>query len=181
MKKGLISIALVAFTAMTLSAQPKVVHFKKLQELLPTKDFPGVNKRNKPTGNTQTSMGMSTSEASVRYTTEYKEGAPATTEQQKSIEVKISDMVMVPYALMAFNWQQEVENESEEGYEKSVTVKNKYKGKEEGRTGESKSCKVQFGVAGRFLVEINADGYPDSKILYTVVDAMDLAKLEKQN
>lgn len=93
-------------------------------------------------------MRMSTSEAAVRYATEVKETESVQTvgETSKSIEIKIADMVMVPYALMVFGYQQDDENESEEGYEKSVLVNKKYKGTEEGKTGESKSCKLSFGV-----------------------------------
>jgi len=47
-------------------AQPKIVRFKQLQEFLPSQEIPGF-KRNKAIGSTQTQMGMTTSEASVRY------------------------------------------------------------------------------------------------------------------
>jgi hypothetical protein len=50
---------------------------------------------------------------------------------------------------------------------------------EEAKTGDYKSCKVSFGVANRYIVTIETQGFPDNKILTTVVDAMDLAKLEK--
>ncbi len=179
MKTVLLCIATVVVLSATVVAQPKVVHFKKLQECLPTKDFEGL-KRAKPTGTTQTAMGMSTSEASVRYSREEMGDSevPDTT-QPKSIEVKIADMVMMPYALMAFGYQQGYENESEEGYEKSVTVKEKYKGLEEAKTGDYKSCKLSFGVANRYIVTVETHGYPDNKILATVLGAMDLTKLEK--
>lgn len=181
MKTIIYAIAIGILAGTTLTAQPKVVHFKKLQECLPSKDIAGL-KRAKPTGTTQTAMGMSTSEAGVRFETPpsdeaQTENAPA----PKSIEVKIADMVMMPYALMAFGNQQDYENETEEGYEKSVTLKSKYKGMEQGRTGESKSCKVSFGVANRYIVTIETYGFPDNKILGTVVDALDLDKLEKFN
>ncbi len=179
MKTVLLLIAIAIVTSTTFIAQPKVVHFKKLQECLPARDLSGL-KRAKPTGTTQTAMGMSTSEAAVRYARENSgdSDVPDTT-QPKTIEVKIADMVMMPYALMAFGYQQGYENETEDGYEKSVTVKEKYKGLEKGKTGDYKSCELSFGVANRFIVTIEAHGYPDSKILATVLDAMDLAKLEK--
>ena len=178
MKTMLLLIITAVVSSSAVMAQAKVVHFKKLQECLPTKELTGL-KRNKPTGTTQTSMGMSTSEAAVRYATEATEDT--TPVQSRSIEIKIADMVMIPYALMAFGYQQDYENESEEGYQKSVLVLKKYKGMEEGKTGDSKSSKISFGVANRYIVTIDTYGFPDNKILYTLVDAMDLDKLEKLN
>jgi hypothetical protein len=60
-------------------------------------------------------------------------------------------------------------------------VHKKYRGTEEGKTGEYKSCKVSFGVANRFIVTIETSGVPDNKILNTLIDAMDLEKLKKMN
>jgi len=50
-------------------SQTKVVHFKKLQEYLPSMEMKGFE-RKKPTGQTQTAMGMTSSEAKVRYVTQ---------------------------------------------------------------------------------------------------------------
>ncbi len=178
MKRIAVAVILVVCGATLLSAQTKTIHFKKLQECLPAKDLAGFQ-REKPTGTTQTSMGMSTSEARVRYQSVPKDtSANAPEEPTVSIEAKISDMVMMPYALMQFSMQQDFENETEDGYEKSVKVLGKYAGREEARKGDSKSCHVMFGVANRFLVDVEANGTDDLKLLEQTLNAMDLAKLE---
>ncbi|MGH2567779.1 MAG: hypothetical protein ACRDGA_05525, partial [Bacteroidota bacterium] len=117
-------------------AQQKVVHFKKLQEFLPSKELKGF-KRGKPSGQTQTVMGMTVSEASVRYESTNEGEGPT-----PSIEVKITDVMGTPMGAMALSMQQmvqgEYENETEDGYEKSVTLKGDYKGLEKAQTGEYK-------------------------------------------
>jgi len=179
MKHLTLAVVLIALGIVSLDAQIKTVHFKKLQECLPSKDFKGF-KREKPTGSTQTSMGMSTSEASVRYVSIPKDSmAEVQTEPTISLEAKINDMVMMPYALMPFSMQQDFENETEDGYEKSVKVLGKYIGREEARKGDSKSCHTTFGIANRFLVEVQASGTDDVKLLEQLLNGMDLAKLEK--
>ena len=155
-------------------AQPKIVHFKKLQELLPSKDVPGF-KRNKPTGSTQTQMGMTTSEAAVRYV---KAGTDTT--QELSIEIKIGDMALMPFAAWAMMYQQQdYENETEEGYEKTLWVKKLYKGVEKSQGADYKSCSLNFGVGNRFNVSMEAQGFSDAKILLDLADSMDLDKLSK--
>ncbi len=168
-----------------LSAQSKAVHFKKLQDFLPNTKLEGFE-RKKPTGQTQTSMGMTTSEAKVRYEPEQKEepghDAPQSEESPPYVtfEVSISDVSGIPYGMMAaMAYQQEFENETEDGYEKSVTVKGSYKGKEEIRTGGSKQCDLEFIVGSRFIVKLEASGTDDVKLLYKLADGMDLAKLQK--
>src|SRR5713101_4603581 len=80
------------------SAQAKVIHFKKLQECLPTKELKGF-KRMKPGGSTQPAFGMTTSEASVRY--QQGESNPEATEIPQgdvaSIEIKISDVSAIQF------------------------------------------------------------------------------------
>ncbi len=173
-------IVFVALTiaVVSLTAQVKTVHFKKLQECFPAKPLVGFVQE-KPTGSTQTSMGMSTSEVRVEYRAVPKDTtAQEQTEPVIRIELKISDMVMMPYALMQFSMQQDYENETEDSYEKSLKVAGKYPGREEIRKGESKSCRLMFAVANRFLVEAQADGTDDIKLLETALNAMDLARLE---
>lgn len=164
-----------------LSAQTKAVHFKKLQEFLPTMEIPGLE-RKKPTGQTQSSMGMTTSEAKVRYVTRAREGEEAEQEAaapEISIEVIISDMSGVPFGTMAaMAYQQEFENESEDGYEKTVTVGKTYKGKESARTGDYKNCALEFAVGARFIVKIEANNTDDVKLLHSLAGSMELAKLE---
>jgi hypothetical protein len=155
-------------------AQPKIVHFKKLQALLPAKDIPGF-KRNKPTGSTQSQMGMTTSEAAVRYVK-----AGNDTVQEQSIEIKIGDMALMPFAAWAMMYQQQdYENETEEGYEKTLWVKKLYKGVEKSQTGDSKSCSLNFGVGNRFNVSIEAQGFSEAKALVDLAEDMDLDKLSK--
>ena len=155
-------------------AQQKVVHFKKLQEFLPSKEMPGF-KRNKATGSTQTVMGMTTSEAAVRYM------KPAIdTVQEQTIEIKINDMILMPFAAWGMMYQQQdYENETEEGYEKTVTVKKAYKGVEKSQTGESKSCSLNFAIGNRFNVSIEANGFSNAALLTGLAESMDLDKLSK--
>jgi len=159
-------------------SQTKAVHFKKLQEFLPSADVKGFE-RKKPTGQTQSAMGMTTSEAKVRYVTK-----PASENDtgyvEQSIEITLSDMSGIPYAAMAMmQYQQDFENETEDGYEKSVTVKSAYKGKESARTGDYKSCELEFMVGNRFMFKLRGDGFSDTQILVKLVETVDFAKLEK--
>lgn len=177
----ILTFALASILAITtLTAQVKTVHFKKLQECLPTKEIKGYD-RKKPSGQTQSMMGMSTSEASVEYSTTMPkdENAPPPPEMI-TIKTKISDMVGMPYAMAPFMWMQEMDNETENSYEKTVTVAGKYKGMEEGgTTDENKFTKVNFGVANRFVIEIEITGRNDKELLTQVVGLVDLVKLEK--
>lgn len=173
--KSIITIILVISVLTFVSAQDqqqKVVHFKKLQSFLPTKAIEGYT-RGKPTGSTQKNMGFSTSEAEVRY-------EKATDTMTYSIEIKIVDMSLFPYAAWAMAYQQmDYENETEDGYEKTVTVAKNYKGMEKASTGDYKSCSLNFAVGNRFHVTMEASGLDDVKMLYSLVDAMDLEKLAK--
>jgi hypothetical protein len=194
MKKLLAVLLIFVMSTATASSQTKVVHFKKIQECLPTKELKGF-KRMKPGGSTQTAFGMTTSEATVRYQQAVSESPggmrgeipPVTdpygseSEATASIEVKVSDVTGVPFAAMAFAVDRgDFENEREDGYEKSTVVKGKYKGIEEVSHGEGyKSCKLSFSVANRFTVELNASGTDDVKLLQALVESMNLDKLEK--
>jgi hypothetical protein len=152
--------------------QQKVVHFKKLQPFLPTNAIEGYT-RNKPTGSTQKNMGFSASEARVQY-------EKATDTATFSIEIKIVDMSLIPAATWAMIYQQmDLENETEDGYEKTVEVKKGMKGIEKAQTGDYKSCSLNFAVGNRFHVEMDASGIDDTKILYSLVNSMDLDKLAK--
>jgi hypothetical protein len=170
---SLILVMSIAISSVSI-AQPKIVHFKKLQELLPAKELPGF-RRNKPTGSTQSQMGMTTSEAAVRYVK-----AGTDTIQEQTIEIKIGDMALMPFAAWAMMYQQQdYENETEEGYEKTLWVKKLYKGVEKSQTGDSRSCSLNFGVANRFNVSMEAHGFSDAKVLVDLAESMDLDKLSK--
>ena len=160
--------------------QTKVVSFKKLQEFLPTKELKGFE-RKKPTGQTQSAMGMTTSEAKVRFVQPQKENEQENSEstQQQSIEISISDMAGVPYGQMtAMAYAQDFENETEDGYEKSIVIKG-YRGKESSRTGDSRNCSLEFLVGNRFVVKMQGDGFSEAAVLHQLAESMDLAKLEK--
>jgi hypothetical protein len=185
--KTLSGVALQTLLVTTvLMAQPKAVHFKKLQEFLPTK-APAGFARQKPSGGTQTMMGMTTSEARVRFTGSKTEkakneetGAMEERVVDISLEAIISDVSLVPFAAAAYLMQTgEYENETEEGYEKSITYKN-FRGKESVSTTEySKKASIELFVANRFLVRLQAENTDDLKGLYTLLDDIDLARLEK--
>jgi len=180
MKSIVILILACLILAPSVQSQSKAVHFKKLQEFLPTIDLKGFE-RKKPTGQTQTTMGMTTSEAKVRYVTIQKEepqGEEGT--QQQTIEITLSDMAGIPYGQMAaMQYQQDFENETEDGYEKSVTIKGSYKGKESVRSGDYKTCNLEFMVGNRFMMKLDGDGFADASVLAKLAGSVDLAKLEK--
>lgn len=118
-------------------------------------------------------MGFSSSEASVRY-------EKATDSMTYSIEIKIVDMSLLPYATWAMAYQQiDFENETEDGYEKTVTVAKNYKGIEKASTGDYKSCSLNFAVGNRFHVTLDGQGFDDAKVLYSLANSMDLDKLAK--
>ena len=158
-------------------AQNKVVSFKKLKEFLPTIELKGFEKK-KPEGSSQSAMGYSTSEASVRYITVDTTG----NENFQSIDlsIRINDMSAIPGATLAYAYMQDFEKESEDGYEKGVTVAKTYKGKEQVRNGEgSKSASLDFAVGTRYVVNFNMHGSDNIKIIYKLVDSMKLSDLEK--
>jgi hypothetical protein len=155
-----------------LSAQTtqKTVSFKKLQEFLPKVDLSGYS-RLKPGGETSSAMGMSTSEAHVTY----EKG------DDISIEVKITDIAGVPMAQMGLSMMgmTEFENETENGYEKSVKVQG-FPGTEKVDNSEdSKSCEVMLFVGNRFTVELEGRGTSDASLLHKLLDDMKLGDLSK--
>lgn len=181
MQRLMATILAVLVVAVVLPAQMKVLSYKKLQECLPAKDVKGFE-RKKPTGKTESVMGMSTSEAVVEYLEPMK--VPAREGEdippQISVSVKIQDMVGMPYAMMPYAWMVETESEDEDSYQKSVMVLGKYKGQEEGgTTDDNKFTKVAFGVLNRFIVEINVTYKTDTKLLGQFAGMVDYAKLEK--
>ncbi|MBI2619575.1 MAG: hypothetical protein HYW57_05800 [Ignavibacteriales bacterium] len=184
MKTILLSLLAFILVAGSVPAQTKTVHFKKLQDFLPTATLKGLE-RKKPTGQTQTTMGMTTSEAKVRYVTEQKQEDQPVPEPEEaveyvSIEVTISDLSGIPFGMMtAMAYQQDFENETEDGYERSVTIKEAYKGKEVVQSGDYKRCELEFIVGNRFMVKLQGSATDDLKLLHTLVGSMDLAKLEK--
>jgi hypothetical protein len=167
---GIVMVAGVCcLLAATALAQQKPVHFKQLQGFLPKIDIAGFTK-GKPGGQTSTAMGMSTSEATLEYT-----------KGEETIEVKISDMAGVPFAAVGASMMgmTEFENQTENGYEKSVKIQG-FPGTEKVETGEYKSAEISLVVANRFMVELKGNGMSDAAILRKLIDSMNLAELAKQ-
>lgn len=167
---GIILVAGVCFfLAATAVAQQKPVHFKQLQQFLPKIDLAGFT-RGKPGGQTSTAMGMSTSEATVEYT-----------KGDETMEIKISDIAGIPFAAAgaAMLGMTEYENQTENGYEKSVKIQG-YPGTEKVDNGEYKSAEISLFVASRFMVEVKGSGMSDVATLRKLVDSMNLAELAKQ-
>lgn len=172
MKQIMITMLLLAIPlcAFAQNQQQKVVHFKKLKAFLPSQAIEGYT-RSKPTGSTQKNMGFSASQVEVRY-------EKPTDSITYTIEIKIVDMSLIPSATWAMVYQQmDFENETEDGYEKTVELKKGIKGIEKAQTGEYKSCSLNFAVGNRFHVELYANGIDDTKMLYSLVNSMDLDKL----
>jgi hypothetical protein len=152
--------------------QQKVVNFKRLQEFLPQIDLPGFTK-GKPAGQTSTAMGMATSEASLRYEKTEKD-------ETISVEVQIEDTAGIPFAGagMSMLGMTEFENQTENGYEKSVKIQG-FPGTEKMDNGEYKLAEINLVVASRFMVNIKGDGTSDVASLRKLVDSMNLAELAK--
>ncbi len=166
---GIVMVSVVCcFLAATALAQQKPVHFKQLQEFLPKIDISGFT-RGKPGGQTSTAMGMSTSEATVEYT-----------KGEETIEIKISDVAGIPFAAAgaAMLGMTEFENQTENGYEKSVKIQG-FPGTEKVDNGEYKSAEISLFVGSRFMVELRSSGMSDAAILRKLVDSMNLAGLAK--
>jgi hypothetical protein len=168
----------------------KVVHFKKLQDFLPKKTPDGFTAE-KPKGSTSTAMGISTSLAEQRFTVQKKEMQKQTDDNGKeqmvetdvtwTIHCQIVDLAgtMQPEQINAM-YQIEMNSESDEGSVKSIKIKNKYKGFEKVTSTESdKYCSLEIIIADRFNVSIEGRGFDDVKLLYSVLESIDLAKLEK--
>jgi hypothetical protein len=173
--KSIKIIVLVIMATFSILAQQKVVHFKKLQEFLPTSEIEGW-KRIKPTGSTNTIAGMTTSMATVKY-----EQIPLSENEStypKHLEISITDVSFTPFVLMAFNMLQGYESETESGYEKGITIKDKFKGKVEVTTeSENKSIDLQLAIGERFLLSIHLDGSDELSFVEKIVNEMNLSSL----
>ena len=150
----------------------KTMSFKKLQEFLPKIDLSGFN-RLKPGGETSSAMGMSTSEAHVTYE---KSGDDSIT-----IEVKINDIAGVPFAQMGASMigMTEFENETENGYEKSVKVQGFAGTEKVDNSEDNKSAEIMLFVGNRFTVELQGRGTSDAALLHKLLDDMKLGDLSK--
>jgi hypothetical protein len=176
MKKTVALLLVLAVGGLFLAAgqtQQKTVSFKRLQEFLPKIDLAGYTK-GKPGGETSSAMGMSTSEAHVTYE---KGGG----DDSITIEVKINDTAGIPFAQMgaAMIGMTEFENETENGYEKSVKVQG-FPGTEKVDNSEdNKSAEIMLFVGNRFQVELQGRGTSDATLLHKLLDDMKLGDLSK--
>jgi hypothetical protein len=186
-----IVLSTLQLTAQTVKNPAKVISFKKLQEFLPTKAPAGFT-RQKPKGQTMSSAGISSSNATVEFTAPKKITELQTMDdgKQDSVEVDITWTATIEIADfagmgegMASTMQMisgmEFENETDNGYEKSITF-NDYKGIEKISSEEnSNSCSIQLVVGNRFMVSANGNGFADTAILHSLLKTMELKKLEQ--
>jgi hypothetical protein len=161
-------------------SQTKPFHFKKLQEFLPTKVIKEFKRLN-PTGSTQNNGGIASSEAAVRYELildleNLKEGEELPPLQ--AIDIKIGDMIGIPYFAAALQYQGESESETDGSIQKTTTVKGKYKGQEEIFKAGEGGCKINFAVANRYMITLEASNTKNVKLLYDLIDSIPLDKLE---
>ena len=186
-------ITLCCFTITSAQTPPlsKIIHFKELQKILPVKASEGF-KREKPKGQTVSSSGISTSNASVDFTALKKEKQLQTTDdgKQDSVDVDVTWTATIEiidyigmgegmFASLRMLAETTFENETDDGYEKSTTF-NGYKGIEKSHSEEySKSCGLQLVVGDRFLVNANGNGFSDAGILQMILNSMELKKLEQ--
>ena len=145
--------ALGAIAANATNAAPAaLVDFRDLKALLPA-EIDGMKGQLK--GSRNAAMGMSVSQAEGQYADD--KGA--------SLTVKIADVSGVGgLGAMAFTaWTSvEVDNESDEGYEKTTTIDG-HKAMEKYTTA-SKSGQINVFVDRRFSIEISGSGLPMEKI-----------------
>ena len=154
----------VLLFAVPVFAQPDVYQFKELQRFLPEQDYENYS-RGKPTGETSSMMGFSTSWAQVIYRL-------STDTSKSSISIKITDMVSIPSYM---NITGDVDKETGTGYEKTVV----YKDIRILETFDSVSRlgKLQLPVANRFLLEISGTGLESTKPLFDILGKTDIEGL----
>jgi len=132
--------------------------------------------RQKPLGSTQTVMGFTSSYAEVNY----EQVTPENSENFKpiSIRFKLTDATLYPAMLMGFMMLSDFDTEDENGYEKSMLVKEKYKGILKVSNGEYKNLNLTFAIVNRFLIEIDAENTDSLELAQTLIDNIDFQKLE---
>lgn len=167
-------LLLLTIFAVTIAAQEKIVHFKKLQEFLPKHEVQKF-KRQKPTGSTQTVMGYTVSIAEVAYNEEIPETDYET--QPRVVSVKISDALLYQAGLMAYLMLQDYESETENGYEKSYVVDGKYRGILRVSNTDFKDANLTFVVGQRFLVEVDVDNSDNVEFALSFINNINFEKL----
>ena len=148
-------------------AQPQVVSFKKLQQFLP-QDSLGKYLPDKPTGETSTMMGFSTSWARVNY---------RSTIDSSVLSTKITDLLNIPsYMSIVPSMNGDSVHSAPSGYEKLVS----YRDLKVVETYDSVNhqVKLQTYYANRFLLEINGTGISNPSILYELLDKINFEGLK---
>ncbi|MFA6455387.1 MAG: hypothetical protein WCW40_01095 [Bacteroidota bacterium] len=192
--KSLVITLLIVLWSLTAAAQsqepPNVVHFKQLQKILPVAAPEGFT-REKPKGQTISNSSVASSITSVDFTAQKDEKRLRTMEDgtEDSVDVEVHYRIIVEisdYAglgeAMAVALQMitgtVMQSETEEGYEKSVTF-NGYKGIEKSHEDPySKYCSLQLVVGDRFIVTVTGKGLTDIPMLQSLLNSMDLKKLQ---
>ena len=164
----------------TAAQQATVVNFKTLQQFLPSVALPSYT-RQRPTGQTSSMMGVSTSEAAVVYERPARE---TDTTGTPTITVTITDNAGNPFvgafAAMGNALVSDVNEETQDGYRKTVTVQSRFKAMEEvTSTPDSKSCKITLFVGNRFMLVLEGANTDAIASLRTLLGAMKLDQLER--
>ncbi|HEY9165651.1 MAG TPA: hypothetical protein VIS48_05765 [Candidatus Kryptonia bacterium] len=170
MQRARNSLLFLIFVSVNALAQPQIINFRELQQFLPQADYE-VYKRARPTGETSSMMGFSSSWAQVNY-------IYTTDSSVSSISVKITDMLNLPsYMSISPTISGDMDRETETGYER--TTMHKDTKVLESYDTVAHQGKLQFLVARRFLVEITGMFISNTKPLYALFDMIDLDGLRK--
>jgi hypothetical protein len=184
-KRTFLLSLLLLFISGSVYAQKQVLNYKRLKDFLP-KDIAAGFTMKKPTGETTSAMGMTTSYAEVRYEGKEVKTKTKTDEGEMegtvtpSFEVKITDFISMPMAGYALSMMGESEKETETGYEKTTKF-GSYPCSEKGEgEGEYKNFNISILVGNRFQIEIKGNSMKEVNPLYDVAKKMDLVGLEKE-
>lgn len=140
------------------------VDFHSLQALLPA-SLPGMKRANGGGSNSQ-SMGVRSSSAHAEY---HGSG-------NQSIQVSITDLTGIAGVMgLADAMPKDTDSESDDGYEKDVTVGGRPMHEKYTKTSQQGS--LQVIVAKRFEVDVNGTGV-GMDALHAAMGRVDLAKLE---
>ncbi len=145
----------------------EVVDFRELKVLLP--ETLGDLKRNNSSGEKNSAMGFTVSQAKADYSSE---------DGVKYVNVEIMDFGGATGwgGIAAWGWTMvEVDKETETGYEKTT----KYKGHKafESYDNQYQSGTIDVLVANRFMVSIDGSNVPMDFIM-AALDGIDISKLE---
>ncbi len=145
----------------------EVVDFRTLKEMLP--ESVGSLKRTNATGEKNSAIGFTVSQAEGDYTPE---------DGSQRITIKIMDMGSVKgwAGLAAWGWTLgEVDRETETSYEKTITYKG-HKGYEK-YDNEYQNGSIEVLIAKRYMVSVDGDNVP-MDLIKEALDEIDVGKLE---